>query len=353
MSYTNKFLVAVLLATSVPFMGKCQVKVMHDGTVNIGATTNPMSDLQVTGNALVSTCPSNSCASSCAFIRGSNGYSSATTPDYTWWYDDQTGLFHPTGGVIGFTTLGQERMRLAANGHLGIARSPDNLYKLDVNGNTRCNGGVWSASDRRFKLGVEALASPLTRVLRLKGVMYSYDRGRFPDMGFSDKKAIGFIAQDVAEILPEAVQVDEQGFYAMNYDMVVPLLVEAIKEQQVQIAEMKELLENCCNAPGQGALAVTGQKGGEPTEEPYLYQNVPNPYDERTVIACRIPTTVKQAKIMVYSASGELVRTLPVTGRGETQVNFQAGDLRAGAYFYALYTDDRVSPALQMLLTKR
>jgi hypothetical protein len=46
---------------------------------------------------------------SAALIRSTNVYSSATTPDFTWWYNDQTGFYHPSADVIGITTGGVAR----------------------------------------------------------------------------------------------------------------------------------------------------------------------------------------------------------------------------------------------------
>ena len=43
-----------------------------------------------------------------AYIRANNGYSTATTPDYTWWYNDQCGIYHPAGNTIGFSASGQK-----------------------------------------------------------------------------------------------------------------------------------------------------------------------------------------------------------------------------------------------------
>jgi hypothetical protein len=55
------------------------------------------------------------------------------------------------------------------------------------------------------------------------------------------KNQIGFMAQELAQILPEAVKVDEKnGTYSVNYIMLIPVLVEAVKEQQTKIAELEQ-----------------------------------------------------------------------------------------------------------------
>lgn len=60
----------------------------------------------------------------------------------------------------------------------------------------------------------------------------------------SRKDHYGFIAQDVKEILPSIVEYDEEtGLHSMNYSAIIPILVEAVKEQQKQIEELKQLIE--------------------------------------------------------------------------------------------------------------
>ena len=103
------------------------------GNVGIGVA-NPAAKLHVVGNS-VFTANTNSITSA-ALIRGLNGYSSQTTPDYTWYNNDQTGIFHPAANVIGFTTGGTERMRITSVG-VGIGTSNLGNYKLAVNGDVR------------------------------------------------------------------------------------------------------------------------------------------------------------------------------------------------------------------------
>ena len=53
---------------------------------------------------------------------------------------------------------------------------------------------------------------------------------------------VGVIAQEVEEILPEAVTTREDGYKAVKYEKLVPLLIESVKEQQKQIDDLKELV---------------------------------------------------------------------------------------------------------------
>ena len=115
-------------------------------------------------------------------------------------------------------------------------------------------GSVQSYSDRSLKKNILAIESTesLSKILQLKAYSYDYNEKAFPNtpeglmpkvLAASDNK-IGFIAQEVVEIIPEVVQYNEADeLYTMDYTMLIPLLVEAIKEQQVQIDQLSKLLE--------------------------------------------------------------------------------------------------------------
>ena len=135
--------------------------------------------------------------------------------------------------------IGGSSVALAANGNVGIGTATPGAFKLDVNGGLRCIGSVDITSDARFKLDVEPLSSALDSVLRLRGVSYSWDRAGFPEKNFNDRRQLGFIAQEVREILPEIVSEDTDGYLSVGYSALTPVLVEAIKEQQRTISTLQ------------------------------------------------------------------------------------------------------------------
>src|SRR3989344_4391578 len=128
--------------------------IFHPGSNIIGFTTNGTEKLRIasTGNlTITSNYASLTSGSSAALIRASVVYSSASTPDYTWWGNDLTGLFHPVANVIGITINSSEKMRVHSNGFVGIGNTSP-AYMLDlgsgdinigsVNNGYRINGAL-------------------------------------------------------------------------------------------------------------------------------------------------------------------------------------------------------------------
>lgn len=123
------------------------------------------------------------------------------------------------------------------NGDIGI-KQPSPSYTLDVTGTIRATGDVIAYSDARVKDNVETIENALEKVNALRGV--SYTRKDTDDKS----RKLGVIAQELLPIIPEAVSKDQHGNYSVSYGNMVGLLIEAIKEQQKQIDELKDLLKD-------------------------------------------------------------------------------------------------------------
>ncbi|KPL23387.1 MAG: hypothetical protein AMJ75_06205 [Phycisphaerae bacterium SM1_79] len=106
-------------------------------------------------------------------------------------------------------------------------------------------GSYLTSSDARFKENVEPLRDSLSKVMELRGVEFSWKQDEYPEHNFSEERQIGFLAQEVAEVLPEVVNKkgdDDDEFYSVNYDRIVPVLVEAIKELKAENESLKTKL---------------------------------------------------------------------------------------------------------------
>jgi hypothetical protein len=96
---------------------------------------------------------------------------------------------------------------------------------------------AYSSSDIRWKTNIKTIESPLEKLQQLRGVEFEWIED-FRAHGNSGND-IGVIAQEVEQILPQAVQTRDSGMKAVRYEKLIPLLIETIKEQQNQIDELK------------------------------------------------------------------------------------------------------------------
>lgn len=124
-------------------------------------------------------------------------------------------------------------------GRVGIGTSsPDQL--LSVNGDASKTGGnTWLAfSDERLKNIKGNFTTGLSAVMRLQPLRYEYKRDNA--MGLkSEGEHIGFGAQALQKVIPEAVAKNADGYLMVNGDPILWTMLNAIKEQQKEIAELK------------------------------------------------------------------------------------------------------------------
>jgi hypothetical protein len=102
---------------------------------------------------------------------------------------------------------------------------------INVAGSIIAAGNVTAYSDIRLKTDVQPIENALDKVKQINGVTYTRKE--------NNKRQTGVIAQDVLKVLPEAIEGSEEGMYSVAYGNMVGLLVEAIKEQQKQIEELR------------------------------------------------------------------------------------------------------------------
>jgi hypothetical protein len=122
---------------------------------------------------------------------------------------------------------------------VGINRMPT-TYTLEVGGTIWANGATISAgattwSDARYKTDVTLIDNALDDVLRMQGVKYDWNRSAYPQLNFPEGQQLGVIAQDIEKIIPQVVYTDPEGYKSVSYEKIVPVLIEAIKDQQKQI----------------------------------------------------------------------------------------------------------------------
>ena len=93
------------------------------------------------------------------------------------------------------------------------------------------------SSDLTLKKNITPITSALSKVLQLNGVEFDFISGNYT--GYLGVHQIGLIAQDVSKVIPEVVSKNNDWTLGLSYQHLVPLLIEAMKEQQEQINDLK------------------------------------------------------------------------------------------------------------------
>jgi hypothetical protein len=88
---------------------------------------------------------------------------------------------------------------------------------------------AFSTSDERMKTNIVTISNALEKVASLRGVEFTWDETMKEHHGYEGQDT-GVIAQDVMKVLPEVVQVRDNGYMAVKYEKMIGLLIEAIKE---------------------------------------------------------------------------------------------------------------------------
>jgi hypothetical protein len=147
------------------------------------------------------------------------------------------------------TAVGTERMRITSTGRVGIGtNSPDQV--LSVNGDaSKSGGGSWQTfSDERLKNIFGSYNSGLKAVMQLQPLRYEYKPNNA--MGIKPVgERIGVGAHAVQQVIPEAVTKNAEGYLMVNNDPIIWTMLNAIKEQQKEIVELKRQIRQLRGTP--------------------------------------------------------------------------------------------------------
>jgi hypothetical protein len=161
------------------------------------------------------------------FTTGSSGNVTSVNVSTTkMTYQPSTGTFRLLGDAVSTNiTTGA----LIVTGGVGISRA---LYVgADV--------VAYASSDIRLKENISKIDNSLEKLLKISGYQYHWNtiaQEMYPERTMLD---VGVIAQEVQEILPSAVVERADGYLAVNYDKMIPLLIESIKALKEEIEDMK------------------------------------------------------------------------------------------------------------------
>ena len=117
--------------------------------------------------------------------------------------------------------------------------SAGTIFTMDRTGNFTAAADITAYSDKRIKTDIKLIEDALNKVSKIGG--YTFTR---TDEVSKGQRQAGVLAQEVLEVLPEVVRINEEtGYYTVSYGNITALLIEALKEERQKREALEERLE--------------------------------------------------------------------------------------------------------------
>ena len=373
------------------FANQTKMSILSNGNVGIG-TTNPTHNLDIRGTTRTQYLYP-------GIVDNNNNYSYIRfgDPSQFWagfMYNGLPGGFGDGNDFTIFTYGNRDIYIKPGNGktvispnaasRVGIGTSSPQ-HKLDVNGDVSSTLGYYTTSDKRFKKDVKKLEAPMQKINQLEGVTYKFKKQKFGEIDFEntkDRKEYGFLAQDLEKVFPELVRQGEDGYYSVRYEGLIPVLVEAMKdqddiieeqanenaEQNALIAEQSKLIEEQAQEitdlnerMNRLEALLTNSNAAKQSNAPLnddikiantalLKQNVPNPSSTKTTIEYELPINISNASLVVYDLNGKEIQSQFITGKGVVELDISS--LTEGSYIYAIVSNGQSIARQKMIVQK-
>lgn len=210
---------------------------------------------------------------------------------------------------------------------------------------------VYNYSDARAKENVQTLKSGLTSVLSLRPVSYNWkqeaaeqslstDTSEKNDTTLSvgygpaeeNQTQYGFLAQEVEDVLPNAVRTDADGHKMVNYTAIIPILVQAVQELQATVERQAQQIEQLSNGKEFHMVSDSNNK---------ILSCSPNPTNGFATISTQLERNVSNAKIYISSLTGNREKELNVSMQSPT-VSTNISSLNSGVYIISLYVNGKL-----------
>lgn len=218
-------------STYITTLGTIATGTWNATTISIGKGGTGITTTPTSGSLLIGT--------------SGGGYNSATLTGV----NNRISITNSSGGITISTPQATDTAANIQFGSLGIGTAASG-----TSGEIRASNQITSFfSDERLKENIESISDALKKVISLRGVTYR-PNDIAEQIGYKKEKMVGVIAQDVEKVLPEAVkpapfdimlfentEISRSGenYKTVQYEKLVPLLIEAIKELNNQVNELK------------------------------------------------------------------------------------------------------------------
>ncbi|HKR07447.1 MAG TPA: tail fiber domain-containing protein [Bacteroidia bacterium] len=253
------------------------------------------------------------------------------------------------------------------------------------NGNIWALGGTWNPSDAALKDNIQPFTNADKIINNLITHTFTFNSADYRGLHLPKGPQIGFIAEELERVLPSLVQevsspeqrnaagellYPSYTFKGVNYEGLIPILVSHAKEQnqkiaslitrdslrEIRLADLESIVNSCCRmqAPQQGNNNGQSERTSsvQVSINARLEQNVPNPFNEKTIIKYYVPQSSSSASLKIYSLDGAELKTFSITQKGTGEVEISGNTLAPGTYVYHLIVDEKQVDGKLMTLTK-
>ncbi|MFN8250196.1 MAG: tail fiber domain-containing protein [Ferruginibacter sp.] len=259
-------------------------------------------------------------------------------------YDDATSVGISTTGPFTYTSF---------SGLSGTTPPPSSgTYKLAVNGVVSALA-YYASSDSRFKNDITNLTDAMSKIRKIRPVTYFWKDKEFPDKNFDNTQQIGFIAQELEKIVPQAVAKNKDGYYAVNYSAIIPVLTAAVKEQddkiqqqEIQIADLTEKINVLTDRLNR--LLPENVKVADD-----YFTVSPNPVTSSSIVRYNLPETVRNCTFVIYDLNGRILKKYPVSGAAKSgRINITKSEFAGGMYMLSLLSDNSEIQTKRFLISE-
>jgi hypothetical protein len=222
----------------IPTGGTYNVRIKHQIGVNylIGGESITLKTPNFSGvNAVVGSAPRSVeiCQAGLQSLYGSNQFKVDTSLSATSFL-----TVKGSSSFSGLTTFSTLSATNASITNLSVSEFSVSSGVLTINGDLRATGDVYAltSSDKRLKENIIPISNPIDKIKKIGGYTFNWN-----DISKKPKhiEEIGVIAQEVQQVLPQVVREKGDGFLGVDYEKIVALLIEGVKQQQEEIDELK------------------------------------------------------------------------------------------------------------------
>jgi len=404
MKNLRKFTISSLLL-AFAITASAQLKVNSSGKVMVGSTQNPtstfavgapgnsnsLSYFQSTGTSMTirnlgTTNPSQwgtglKIEGSIVSTAGDVGLESNVTSTYAT-SGHSIGVLGIAGNGSGGYNYGVIGSLYGVNNGAGIVGAVSNNPKsiiidgkyagyfhghVRVTGNITCDGSINGILLNNYvgnpNRSLDTISSPvLSQLSELNVIKYTPESATVSSLGddmndsdfdiitrqYKERQHHAILGEQLEEIFPELVYVDENGTKYINYVEMIPLLIQSINELQGRLASLERVESPMERVAANDATSV---ESAAPVVVAKLAQNTPNPFTERTTIRFTLPKDVQNAYIYIFDMTGKMQKQLPIDASMQS-ITINGYELSAGMYIYSLVVNGKEIDTKRMILTK-